>query len=104
MKHPKLTLSEAAAADILDQADWYEQQSGLTLAKRWEGAATSAILRILDHPRSGAVSKFSHAELANVRRVSIVGFPKHLIFYQLRPAEILVLRIVHGARDLEHLF
>jgi len=28
----------------------------------------------------------------------------HLIFYQLQHGEILVLRVVHGARDLESLF
>ncbi len=28
MKLLRLTLSEAAAADIVEQADWYEQQSG----------------------------------------------------------------------------
>lgn len=74
------------------------------LAKRWEKAVTSAVLRITDRPRAGVVSDFRHAELDNVRRVLIVGFPKHLIFYQLRPEEILVLRVVHGARDLESLF
>ena len=34
----------------------------------------------------------------------IPGFPKHLIFYQVRKNEVLILRIVHGARDLESLF
>jgi len=104
MKQLRLTLSEAAAADIVEQADWYEQQSGPALAKRWEKAVTSAVLRIADRPRAGAVSNFRHAELVNVRRVLITGFPKHLIFYQLRPEEMLVLRVVHGARDLENLF
>ena len=104
MKQFRLTLSEAAATDIVEQADWYEQQSGTALAKRWERAVTSAVLRIVDRPRSGAVSNLRHAELGNIRRVLIAGFPRHLIFYQLLPAEILVLRVVHGARDLESLF
>jgi toxin ParE1/3/4 len=104
MKQLRLTLSEAAAADIVEQADWYAQQSGPALGKRWEKAVTSAVLRIADRPRAGAVSSFHHAELANVRRVPIVGFPKHLVFYQILPAEILVLRVIHGARDLESLF
>jgi len=80
MKQLRLTLSEAAAADIVEQADWYEQQSGPALAKRWEKAVTSAVLRIADRPRAGAVSNFRHAELVNVRRILIAGFRKHLIF------------------------
>jgi toxin ParE1/3/4 len=67
-------------------------------------AVTAALLHIMDSPRAGALSSFQHAELKNVRRVLIPGFPKHLIFYQLRKSEILILRIIHGARDLESLF
>ena len=104
MRESRLTISDAAAADIVEQADWYEEQSGAELTRRWGKAVTSAVLRIIDYPRAGAISKFQHSELSNVRRVLIPGFPKHLIFYQLRKSEILILRIVHGARDLESLF
>ena len=104
MKAARLTVSEAAAADIIEQADWYQQQSGAQLAKRWETAVTSAVLRIMDRPRAGTISKFPHSELIDVLRVLILGFLKHLIFYQVRKSEILILRIVHGARDLESLF
>jgi toxin ParE1/3/4 len=58
----------------------------------------------MDSSRADALSSFQHAELKNVRRVLIPGFPKHPIFYQLRKSEILILRIIHGARDLESLF
>jgi hypothetical protein len=47
---------------------------------------------------------FSATELGGARRVPVAGFPKHLVFYQSYPDEIVVLRIVHGARDLESLF
>lgn len=104
MRVARLTVSEAAAADVVEQADWYQQEAGAQLAKRWERAVTSAVLRIMDRPRVGAISKFPHSELSDVRRVLISGFPKHLIFYQVRKTDILVLRIVHGARDLESLF
>jgi plasmid stabilization system protein ParE len=34
----------------------------------------------------------------------ITRFPKHLIFYQAESGEVLILRVIHGARDLESLF
>jgi plasmid stabilization system protein ParE len=34
----------------------------------------------------------------------IAGFPKHLIFYRAEKKDIKILRVVHGARDLETLF
>ena len=104
MKKLRLALSEAAAADIVEQADWYEEQSGPTLAKRWEKAVTSTLLCVLDNPQAGSICTFSHAELSDVRRVLVPGFPKHPVFYQFRGAEIFVLRVLHGARDLENLF
>ena len=104
MKAPKIALSEAAVADILEQAEWYESQAGEKLAKRWEKAVTSTLLRLSRQPRAGSPCNFNPAELRGARRVSIAGFPRHLVFYLPYADEIVVLRIVHGARDLESLF
>jgi toxin ParE1/3/4 len=48
--------------------------------------------------------RFGLAELRNIRRMSISGFPKHLVFYRVEDREVLILRVLHGARDLESLF
>jgi toxin ParE1/3/4 len=103
VKKAGLVLSDAAVADVLDQADWYIQQSGRTLALRWEKAVTSAISYVLRNPAAGAPCTFRSAELEGVRRAAIPRFPKHLLFYRFDGEEVLVLRIVHGARDLERL-
>jgi toxin ParE1/3/4 len=104
MKAPQITFSAAAVADILEQAEWYEAQADQKLAKRWEKAVTATLLRISRGPHAGSPCNFSATELRGARRVPVAGFPKHLIFYQPYPDEIVVLRIVHGARDLESLF
>ena len=104
MTQLRLVLSDAAVADILEQADWYGAQSGQTLAKRWEKAVTSAVLRISKYPHAGTSCLFRREELRDVRRTTIKGFPKHLVFYRFHGTEILVLRVLHGARDLESLF
>jgi len=103
VKASRITLSEAAVADICEQADWYEAQADWKLAKRWEMSVTSTLLRISRRPQAGSPCSFSATELRGVRRVPVAGFPKHLVFYQTDPDKILVLRIVHGARDLESL-
>ncbi len=103
MKKNRLVLSDAAVADIVEQAEWFSAQSGDTLARRWERAVTSAILRVASRPNTGARCTFQSSELRNVRRAAIRGFPKHLIFYRFDSGEIFILRVVHGARDLEHL-
>jgi len=104
VKKPRLVLSDAAIADILEQADWYLRQSGPPLAQRWEKAVTSAISFVLRHPGAGSPCIFRSSELRGLRRTAIPRFPKHLLFYRFDGEEVLVLRIVHGARDLETLF
>ena len=104
MKQGTIRFSDLAVADILEQADWYELQSGPKLATRWDRAVTSTILCISTAPQSGALCRFEAEQLQGTRRVPVAGFPKHLVFYQVEPTGILVLRVVHGARDLETLF
>jgi toxin ParE1/3/4 len=104
VKKARLVLSDAAVADILEQADWYMAQSGQALAQRWEKAVTSAVLRVVKNPAAGTPCTFRAAELRKVRRTTIPGFPKHLLFYRIYGTEMLVLRVIHGARDLEKLF
>ena len=65
---------------------------------------TSAVLRILKSPGLGAPCRFSRTELRGIRRVPISGFPKHLVFYSVENNDVLILRVLHGARDLESLF
>lgn len=104
MRAPRITLSVLAIADILEQAEWYEVRESHELAKRWERAVDSALMQIVRRPKAGSPCRFRAHELRDVRRATIRGFPKHLIFYQFQEAEILILRVVHGARDLEGLF
>jgi len=74
------------------------------LAQRWQTAVTTTVLRIVEAPLTGALCQFNSKELAGIRRKAIDGFRKHLIFYRVQDQTLLVLRVIHGARDLESLF
>ena len=103
MKRPRIVLSDAAVADILEQSDWYEEKSGEKLAKRMGAFCNvSCVARCVEMPGAGALCNFKSTELHDVRRISLPGFPKHLLFYEFKEKEIL-LRVLHGARDLESL-
>jgi toxin ParE1/3/4 len=103
MKSRRLVFSPVAIADILEQADWYSAQSERSVAKRWEKAVWLAISLVLRRPAAGAPCAFRSSSLQGVRRTNITGFPKHLLFYRFNDDEVFVLRVVHGARDLERL-
>lgn len=104
MRKRRLVFSDVAIADILEQADWYAAQSGRRLARRWGQAVTSAVSFAVRRPAAGASCSFRPPDLRDVRRTKISGFPKHLVFYRFDNDEVFILRVVHGARDLERLF
>src|ERR1700722_2422165 len=103
MKEFRIRLCDAAISDILEQSEWYDRQEDGRLSRRWESAVSSAVLRIAKNPRLGALCEVKAEELHRLRRIPVAGFPKHLIFYQFHADELLILRIIHGARDLESL-
>ncbi len=103
MRRCRLVFSDAAIADMLEQADQYVAQSGRRLAGRWQKAVTSAVSLIVTRPAAGVPCTFHSPELEGAKWIAISGFPKHLLFYRFDDEEVFVLRVVHGARDLEHI-
>lgn len=58
-----------------------------------------------DSPLLGAVFEFQRVEVPlSIRRMPVRGFRKYLVFYTVRPDVVVVLRVLHGARDLPELF
>jgi hypothetical protein len=64
VKPRQIVLTDAAVNDILEQAAWYQEQSGLKLADRWEKAVSSILLRLAANPAAGAPCSFKAIELA----------------------------------------
>lgn len=103
MTPQRAVFSDAAVDDILEQAAWYESQAGEKLAARWETAVTATVLRIARNPGVGSPCRFHSDELRGIRRLPVTKFPKYLVFYRPEKETVLVLRVLHGARDLESL-
>jgi toxin ParE1/3/4 len=74
------------------------------LALRFYEAAASTFALTATQPRIGAVRKYRDRLLAGIRIHPMKGFEKQLVFYRPLADGIEVLRVVHGARDLEALF
>jgi plasmid stabilization system protein ParE len=99
----KLHIFEAAALSIVEQADYYQEKSGPSLAFKWESAVHEAISSLLRQPEIGSPCKFRSHALAGLRWASVPGFPKHMIFYRYVQADdtLFVVQLLHGARDIE---
>ena len=95
--------STTAARDLEDQAAYLARRSAPT-AQRFMDAAEAAFSLLERMPEMGSVWEARRPALAGLRLWPIRGFEKHVIVYRPLDDGIEVVRVLHGARDLEAAF
>ena len=67
-------------------------------AERFCDAVEQALSLLATHPQIGSKAGFRHAP--QVRKWVVQKFPNYLLFYLEQPDGVVVIRLLHGARDL----
>jgi plasmid stabilization system protein ParE len=80
----------------------YIARDNVDAADRLLAAAEQTFDFIAAHPELG--SQRSFRKLVGVRSRSVDGFVNHLVFYQSRGNRVVILRVLHGMRDLPRFF
>jgi toxin ParE1/3/4 len=93
----------AADRDVREAA-FAIADSNPTAAIRFVDAVRTTEELLLDSPGIGTARDYGNPVLAGMRWHSVKGFRKYLIFYIPRSDGIEVVRVLHGARDLETIF
>ncbi len=86
-------------ADILGIAAWLARSSQ-NVAWRFLAAVEDTVSALGHMPAKGSPKRFRDRRLAGVRSWQVVGFPRHLVLYEIRPDHVYVFAVVHGARRL----
>jgi toxin ParE1/3/4 len=73
-------------------------------ALRFVEAVRDAERELLDLPLMGVARDCRNSALSGMRMRGVPGFPAHLIFYRPIPEGIEVIRVLHGARELDAIF
>jgi toxin ParE1/3/4 len=94
----------AAIEDLVAHGEYYVEQGSPEAAVRFLGAADMAFEQLARRPGIGAPRRYRTPQLSGLRMWPIPGFEKHLVFYRQIEDGIEVVRVLHGARDLRHLF
>ncbi len=84
-------------------ADFYARDSNIDVALRFLNAVETAFERLIQHSQAGSPVRAFDTRLAELRFWPVPGFESYLVFYQLVPGAIEIVRVLHGARDVEHL-
>lgn len=86
--------------DLSDLAT-YIAEGDLEAAERFLVAAEETFKLLGEMPGIGKVRECFNSNLVEVRQRAIKGFRNYLIFYRPLDGGVEILRVVHGARDIE---
>ena len=100
---PRVFIFPEAQRD-LDEQFVYIGERNFDAAERFEAAVRDDLGRLAGMPGMGALREFASPHLLEMRSWPVHGFENHLIFYRPVPDGIEVIRIIHGARDLDRIF
>lgn len=78
-------------------------QDNLEAALRFQDAVEAVFERLAEQPRLGRLRTFLSTHLADLRSFVIPGFESYVIFYRLVGDRVQVVRLLHGAQDIDRI-
>jgi toxin ParE1/3/4 len=93
----------AADRDLDGQAAYLAQEASLETALRFYDAASTTFGKLADMPGLGERRETSNARPEGLRCWRVEGFENHLIFYRPVSDGIEIVRVLHGARDIDRM-
>ena len=94
----------AAKRDLTDHFVFLGENASVDVARRFLHAANVSFQALAKMPELGAQRTFRNPRWSSVRAWPVKGFERYLIFYRPLTDGVEILRVIHGARDIERLF
>ena len=93
-----------AEREIMQIAYYFADEASYDVSDRFLRAVDKATRQIVNMPGVGALRDYDNPELIGMRMLPLPKFLKYLLFYRLADEDIEILRVLHGARDLQAIF
>ena len=100
----QITRAPQARREIMQVADYFAEKSGYNISEKFLRAVDKMFWQIADMPGIGTLRDYDNPKFAGMRMLPIQKFSKYLIFYRTTETTIEILRVLHGARDLQAIF
>ena len=98
----RIVLPRLVERDLAEVADFIGK-SDHTAGLRFLSAAKNTLATLAQMPGMGALWESDDERLHDIRVWRIRGFKKYLIFYRTYANRLEIVRILHGARDIEEI-
>lgn len=95
----RIAITPRASLD-LDGQFAYIAKDNLDVALRFFDSARQTFMQLAQNPGIGSPYEVSNTRLVGLRKWSVRGFEKYLIFYLTSDDSIEVVRILHAAREI----
>ncbi|GAP94081.1 type II toxin-antitoxin system RelE/ParE family toxin [Leptolyngbya sp. NIES-2104] len=92
-----------AASNDIDQHVSYLAENDPSAAMRFFDAARQTFANLARTPGIGKIYRAGEDETQNIRRWAVKGFKSHLIFYRFDHEVVEIIRVLHGAQDIERI-
>ena len=93
-----------ADQDLNRQYAYLVEEASIAIAERFLHAVYEALDRLVSIPGIGSPQEHRAPRLKGLRMWSVPGFRDYLVYYVDDPDEgIEVIRVLHGARDIERM-
>ena len=89
--------------DDLQEILLYLEQHSIEVADRFISSAWATLEYLAQMPGMGSPKDFRSTVLKGIRSWAVRGFANYLVFYQTTADAIVILAIVHGARNVRAL-
>ena len=99
----RIIRSDLALADLEEQAE-YIRRSNPRAALRFLDAAEATFRMLASMPGLGQGHESENPLYQDLRCFPISKFRAHVVYYKPLADGIIVIRVVHGARDLDQVF
>lgn len=96
-------IGPVAARDLQEQYDYLTDRD-VALARRFLDCAQDTFRDLAESPDLGNPWPYQSEEFRDVRVWRLNVFRNHLAFYLTTEGGILIVRVLHGARDIEAAF
>ena len=98
----RLVVRPKARRDIAEIADYIAAEN-LGAADRFIDEMSEAFSKLALMPHMGSARRFRRQSLRGLRLWRVPHFEKYLIIYQPEESAVEVIRVLHGARNIERL-
>lgn len=96
-------MTAQATEDAIHIADFLADRASLNTSDKFLNATTRAYRQLAEMPGMGRLRNYGQ-NFSDLRMWPVPQFPNHLIFYRATETELTILRVLHGAQNIEQIF